>query len=99
MNNVQVDKICEKCKRNLPIFNFPDKGKWNICRKCNRERSLKYYYENKDRLNAPKKCDICDIVCKYRTAYYNHIKTTGHIENARLPVYHDESKIQNCKKS
>ena len=86
MNKIELcstetkSRICDKCKENLPISAFQDKGRWNLCRKCNRERSLKYYHENKAQLNASKTCEICNSICKHRTDYYRHIKTREHLE-------------------
>lgn len=47
-------KKCTLCQKLFPLSNFNKKntskdGLQNVCRPCNRERSRKYYKENKDK--------------------------------------------------
>lgn len=51
----KVFKVCPRCGERKPLFYFSkDKrntnGKGSICRVCRSKESLKYYYENRDKL-------------------------------------------------
>lgn len=47
-------KRCVTCRRSLPLADFNRKrrstdGRQNVCRDCNRERSRRYYLENREK--------------------------------------------------
>ena len=68
-----TNSICYICKENKDL---QDNG---CCRQCNKDRSLKYYYANKDRLNRIVKCEAC-YHKMLRPNYYAHSKTKEHLK-------------------
>jgi hypothetical protein len=76
-SNSVLCKICTFCCVTKTISEFQDNGKWAYCKQCNKERSLRYYHANKERLNQKVECKFCKKTMS-RTGYYNHIKTQKH---------------------
>ena len=68
---MEESKICIICNNIKPVTDFQENGNWPYCRKCNKDRSLRYYHENKDRLNRKVNCEKCNQEMD-RPNYYGH---------------------------